>query len=409
MGIFNFRKRKKTNEIKTRSVDSLIGYGQSFFNSLQGMDGTTFSCIDKIASSVASLSYGVYDKNTKQKIRHRITDLLDEPNAEDIHFNFMYRIVKDYFENGNIYIYKYLKGEEVISIFRLPPESVIVKRDSYNNKIFGVKGKEYTSQNVLHIPARFGYDGNKGYSVFDITKGVFDVTQALAEYTNNTFGNTIEKRLIIDITKAYPDATEEEQRQLRERFIQNYSGTQNAGIPIVKTGNIEFQTIDTGISDNRGAQLQENRKFSQEVIAQMFNIPYGLLDGSAIDLETITTLFMTQAVQPITKTLEESFIKLIPLSERRKVYLEFNYNSILKTSLSNKIDAYTKQLSNGILTPNEIRQKENLSDIEAGSYAFVPANLMPLTEENIKAYMAKSKMELSQLAGTTEGKGSDKI
>ena len=56
------------------------------------------------------------------------------------------------------------------------------------------------------------------------------------------------------------------------------------------------------------------------------------------------------------------------------------------------------------------RAKENLSSIEAGDCSFIPANLMPLTKENIDAYMAKSKIEIenAEQAQTSNGVGSDK-
>ena len=42
---------------------------------------------------------------------------------------------------------------------------------------------------------------------------------------------------------------------------------------------------------------------------------------------------------------------------------------------------------------------------EAGDYHFIPSNLMPLTMENIDAYMAKSKIAIEQ---AHDPKGDDK-
>jgi hypothetical protein len=63
----------------------------------------------------------------------------------------------------------------------------------------------------------------------------------------------------------------------------------------------------------------------------------------------------------------------------------------MKTSLQTRIETYAKQLTNGILSPNEVRRKENLPEIEAGDTIFVQANLMPLRQDVIDSYMAKSK------------------
>lgn len=405
MEIRNIFKRKKEQPLFIKD------YLSKTVNEIN-KNSVAFSCIDKIATAFASLSFGIYDKKTKEKIEHNIYNVLKEPNLDETHSLFFYQLIQDYF-SGNVFIYKYVnENNEVVSLFRLNPSNVRVKRNEYNQKIYLYNGKEYTSQNVLHIPSRFGYDGLIGKSIFKECSKVFETSNNLDNFTNNSFDNNLGKRLVIDLTEAYPNATKEEQLKIRDSYIKNYGGSNNAGKPIVKTGKINFSTIDTGVNDNKSLQLEENRKLQVEVIANLFNIPVSYLTGENInDLESITTIFITQAIKPLTDIFEESLIKLFKVEERHKFYIEFNYQSLLKTSLQSKIDSYTKQLNNGILNVNEIRTKENLPPVEAGNYNFVPANLMPLTEANINAYMAKSKIEIenAEKANTQINKGSDKI
>jgi hypothetical protein len=88
----------------------------------------------------------------------------------------------------------------------------------------------------------------------------------------------------------------------------------------------------------------------------------------------------------------------------------------MKTSLQTRIDTYAKQLTNGILSPNEVRRKENLSEIEAGDTLFVQANLMPLRQDVIDSYMAGAKIKEQELNtdspdtnGNHSNMGDDKI
>lgn len=403
--LFRFNKNAKTTPKIIQDSRSTIDYETE-------IDATSFSCVDKIASAFASLSFGIYDSKTKQRVNHSLYEVLKEPNLDETHFTFFYQLVKDYFD-GNVFLYKYTDEEgNITSLFRLNPSAVVVSRNEYNQKIYSYYGHRYDSTKILHIPSRFGYDGKKGHSIFQECRKIFNTAINLDSYTNNSFDNSLGKRLIIDITNAYPNATEEEKLQLREKYISNYAGVSNAGKPIVKTGKIDFSTIDTGAADNRASELTSNREFEVKVISQMFNIPVQYLTGEgSFDIETITTLFMSEAILPIAQTFEESFNKLFSINERARFYVEFNYNSILRTSLNSKIDSYTKQLNNGLLSVNEIRAKENLTNTEAGDYHFVPSNLMPLTEANVNAYMAKSKIEIEQAeqAETQIGLGSDKI
>lgn len=403
----NLFKRNKN----ARTTPRFINDSRSAVDFITQRDSISFACIDRIANAVAGLSFGIYDKNNHQKVDHNLYDVLKEPNKDETHSLFFYQLVKDYY-NGNIYLYKYTdENGEIISLFRLNPARVIVSRDEYNRKTYSYNGKTYYSDDILHIPSRFGYDGKIGHSIFDEASKAFNTASSLESYTDNTFNNNLGKRLIIDIEKAYPDASDEDMAEIRQKYVETYGGVKNASIPIVKTGKINFDTIDTGTSNNQTNQLNETKEFQTKIISLMFGIPPQMLIGGEMDLETTTTLYLSNAIEPIVKAFEENFQKLFNISDKERFYVEFNRNSVMRTSLLQKIDAYTKQINYGLLTPNEVRAKENMSAIEAGNYSFVPANLMPLTDENIAAYMAKSKAEIekAEQAGTVPNIGSDKI
>lgn len=416
MNIFNFFSRNKN----AKTTPAIIQDFQSAIDIETRNDAVSYACIDRIANSFASLSFGIYDSRTKQKIDNPLYETLKEPNADETHSLFFYNLIRDYY-NGNVYLYKYTDNDgNVTNLFRLNPNSVIVSRNEFNQKTYNYYGNVYTSEKVLHIPSRFGYDGKTGKSIFYECRNIFDNARNLDSFTNNSFENDLGKRLIIDISKAFPNATPEEQLKIRQKYINDYSGTKNSGKPIVKSGNIDFSTIDSGTADNRSSQLIENKQYQIKVLSELFGIPESYLNGDASDLESSTTLYITNAIEPLCRTFQEAFNKLLPVQDREKYYIEFNYNSLLKTSLTSKIDAYTKQLNNGILSVNEIRNKENLSNVEAGENHFISAALSPLNDETINAYMAKSKIALAEAeqksdienaetAGTVPDRGSDKI
>lgn len=84
MGIFN-RKANKNAQSKPQIVTD-------YYNSntwLQGATGTSFSCLDRIASEFALLNFSIYDVETRQKVKkHPLYSLIKQPNLEDFHFNF---------------------------------------------------------------------------------------------------------------------------------------------------------------------------------------------------------------------------------------------------------------------------------------------------------------------------------
>ena len=412
MGIFqSIFKRRAQSAIQPSNIRD---YNTS--NYYTDNETTAWSCIDRISTTFAGLSYGVYDSKTHQKVEnHWLYDLLKYPNIEDTHSLFFSEMIHDYY-NGNVYLYKYFDANgNIISLFRLNPKSVYVTRDPQTNrKLYNYNGNTYTSDRILHIPSRWGYNGLTGKSIFDECSTSFRTALDLESYTNNTFNNQTGKRLVLDISKVKPNADDPTKEKARQKYMQEYGGIKNAGKPIVSAGDLSFSTIDTGIADNRSTQLTENREFQRNLMAEIFGVPSSFMTGSLNgDLEGENTIFLSFALQPLTQQFSEAFQNLLNITERDRYYIEFNFNSVQKVSLSNRIDAYTKQLNNGILSPNEIRAKENLAPVEAGNYNFIPANLMPLTESNIKAYMAQSKAtaaaaEKADKEGTQTGAGSDK-
>lgn len=360
-------------------------------------DITAQTCIDKIASAFATLSIGLYDKKTHNKIENAsILEVIDEPNLDETHFQFFYSIIQDYFA-GNVYLFKYYKDGEVISLFRLNPNDVQVTREpEHNRKIFTYQGETYDSSKILHIPSRFNYDGLKGHSIFDVYRKGFEVAEDLEKYTQTTFRNSAGKRLVVDINKVLPNATEEQKKLFRDKLVDSLSG-ENSGKPLIKTGGVEYDVINTGYDDERSQTLDRNRKFQQEVIAEIFNIPLEYLSGNVSNLENVTTMFMSTALQPIARAFEEAFTRLLPENQKEKYFFEFNYSSVLRTSLGQKVDAYSKELANAQLTINEIRRKENLAPIEAGDDLWIGSNLIPVTKENRDAILAGSKAKLQEV------------
>jgi HK97 family phage portal protein len=218
---------------------------------------------------------------------------------------------------------------------------------------------------------------------------------------------------VIDISNAFPNATAEQVEAIRQKYVANYTGSANAGKPIVKTNKIEMTALDSGLQDNRATQLIENRQFQESEIGKMFPIALSILKGDNKygSLEQLYMLFVDTCLKPICNVFEESFQKLLPLSDRGRLYCEYNYNSLLKTDLNTRIETYNKQIYSGILSINEVRAKENLMPIEAGDTHWMPANNIPIRQDVEDAMLASAKLKAQELLNPNPANniGSDKI
>lgn len=401
MGIFSFVKRRIKNR-RAESPPRLVRDYTSGNSAIVTEDSTAFACIDKIASSFASLNYAIYDVHTRQKCPGaRLMRVLKEPNLEERHFNFFYQSAVDYF-SGACFWLKAKDGGEVISLFRLAPSEVTVRRNDVTRaREYLYNGETYTADDVLFIPSRFGYSTLRGgQSIFNAARSVFDTAQGLEEYTQSSFKNgTMGRRLVIDVQGAFPNITEEQAAEIRNSFAASYGGAANSGKPLLKKKGFEFSELGASV-DNRAQELLENRQFQEHEIAKVFGIPEGVLNTrEGVSLEDAFTLYNEFAIRPMALQFQEAINTLL---DEDRHYFEFDFNGIMKVSLTTRIDAYAKQINAGLLSPNEARQKENMSPIEAGDTFFMPANMMPLNEETINAYMAKQKSEAASMNPTDE-------
>lgn len=345
--------------------------------------------MDKVASQFASLNYGIYKTSDRQKTnRHSLISVLKEPNLDDRHWNFFYQSAVDYFNGGCFWKLAKVNGE-VVSMFRLNPAEVKIDRDDKTRRrTFSYNGYVYTSDEILYIPSRFNYSTlTGGKSIFSVQKDSFDTSDALETFTQSTFKNGLNgAHLVMDISEAYPDATAEQLEEIKNAFQSSYGGVQNAGKPILKKKGIEYSEIGKG-TDARAQQLEENRKLQKKIINDIFQLP-----DDNWDIEKYFLFLNEFALKPMASQFQEAINSLL---DEERYYFEFDFNGVMRSSLQQRIDAYTKQINIGVMSPNEARHKENLPPIEAGDNHFMPVNLMPLNDETINAYMAKQKNEIN--------------
>lgn len=406
MGIFNIFKRKinKSAVAQPKFVKDYV----PLFSSYVGTDSTAFSCIDRIASEFAGLNYAIYNVNDRQKTkRHPLYKVLKEPNLDDRHFNFFYQSAIDYFDGGCFWYPVKIDGETV-SIFRLNEKQVKITRDAKTNRrLYQYNGRTFIDDELIYIPSRFDYSASKGgRSIFASVSSVFETASKLEKYTQNSFENgAVGKRVMIDVTQAYPDLTAEQAADIKNTFQAEYAGVENAGRPLLQKKGIVYSEFGSNnTADNRSAELAANRELQEKEIAKVFGVPVQLLNGmkDKDQLENIFVLFNEFALRPMATQFQEAINSLL---DEDKYYFEFDYNGVMKVSLQQRIEAYTKQINNGLLSPNEARAKENLPPVEAGENHFMPVNLMPLNNETINAYMAKQKNEIANGSGADNSTG----
>ena len=124
------------------------------------------------------------------------------------------------------------------------------------------------------------------------------------------------------------------------------------------------------------AQFLSSRQFSIEEVARIFNVPPHMLKdlskSSFNNIEMQSQEFVTYTLMPyITRIEQEMNLKLFRTNELGKTFVEFNVNGLLRGDVKSRTEAYKTAITNGYMSINEVRQKENMNSIEGGDKHFM--------------------------------------
>ena len=420
MFLIDMIKRKKPPvDERDMSRYTYVGSGYTSINeTILLQNPTAIACIDLISKSISLLPLNLYNKGSKGRVKaewHPLHQILRHlPNGEEPSSLFIEKVVRDVLKYGNAYIWKSKSENKLDALYSLNAKHVSIYRDSVTNeKRFEYNGKVYTSKDILHIPGA-DYDGTKGYSPAVYGAKAIQMGVNLDDYASSSFDNGPNSSLSVDISEMYPNGAKPEDVKSMADYIQrNYAGKTNAGKPFVAFNKMKVSPIQ--VSSNRDAELQAAREYQEKVIMKVFNVPASMLGDSESgygDLEARMIAFLQFTLGPWIRRLEQFFEMLLTPSERINYYVEFDPSVLLKTSLTEKTNAYANMIRSGILSINEVRQRENLDalpDKTAGDAHFMLSNMMPVNKETIDSYMASQKIKLKEAGEKTEPKVDKKI
>ncbi len=165
--------------------------------------------------------------------------------------------------------------------------------------------------------------------------------------------------------------------RLRNSFNKNYSQLSGGNQTAVLEEGLEFQPLSVS-ADN--AQFLQSREFSISEVARIFNVPPHLLKdltkSSFNNIEMQSQEFVTYSLMPYLNKIElEMNTKLFRKTNIGKEYIKFNVNSLLRGNIKDRSDYYKTAITNGWLSINEVRAKEDENKIADGDKHFIPLNM----------------------------------
>lgn len=234
---------------------------------------------------------------------------------------------------------------------------------------------EFDYRDCFHLRG-LATDGFWGLSVVSIAKNVIGHGMALQKHGDAVFKNAA--RPSGYLRKPEGALSPEARANLRKEWDAIHAGSHNAGRIAVLWEGMEFHPMSMS---NEDAQWLEGRKLDREFIASLFNLPafkLNALENSAVRAnleEQNRDYFNTSLARWTNKFAEEAQRKLLTEKERRsnRHFFKWFPEAFLRGDTRTRFESYGLAITHQWMSPNEVRQLEDMNPYEGGDDYANPA------------------------------------
>lgn len=362
-------------EVSIRKIEDTNGEKRSAFNGYS--DGLTFASYANVSTGASNLSsyFRAVDIISDTLGVLPITVNFEDGQENTAHplnhvFKNHYILVKMLIEsvlnrgNGFAYIYRNTDGS-VKGLRFLEAGDVVINYSKEKNTLSYscslVSPKPIEPVNMIHLK-KHTTDGVNGISIVSYARRSLNIAHSTENAAKEFFASGCHLNGVLTVQGTL---SQEQRDQIRSSWNSAYTGS-GSGIAILPA-NMSYQPVQLNSEDS---QLLQSREFNVAEIARWFGISPVLLgdlsNSSYNTLEAVQTQFLLHTILPYIVMIEEEFSEklLKPSESSMKINLDESY--ILRTDKNSQADYYSKLLSTGVLSINEVREELGYTPIENG-------------------------------------------
>lgn len=288
-------------------------------------------------------------------------------------------------------------GGRVTALTPLHPDRVVAKQrdDLFMEYHYTPKngGKVVFQQGeILHL---FGLslDGITGVSMLTYARETIEESRAMASHGRAMFKNGASVSGAFKMRDGAQLTDEQHERLKSDANEFREGGARQGGFIILEDG-MSFEQIGLSSED---AEWIEARKFSRSDLGMFFGVPphmYGDTEKSTswgTGIESQTQGFVTFTEEDHFVMWEEGLNGDCLDPDRRRedvgIYVRINRNARVRGDIKTRWESYQKGLQWGVLSPNDVRELEDMNPRDGGDVFYPPPNMTAPTErdENVAA------------------------
>jgi HK97 family phage portal protein len=373
-----------------RSIE-LIGGTSLSYARIYRTQPWVYIVVNKLARGVARLPLKTYllDGNDREFVRdHPLARLIKRPNPRAPAFRLKEAIVGSLAIYAHALVWKYRPriGAPPSELWPLNWQHVTIvpgeTRPIDGYVYHGPVGRRFfRPEDVIHLEW-WGPEG-RGVSPLEPLRRTLLMEDAGQRYAIGSFANAARPSGFLKTTRPLDD---EEKEELRAELATTHQGPDNAfRIALLEAG-MEWEPAQHTAQE---AEVIAHRKLNREEVAAVYDIDptqIGILDRATFSNVTEAHRALYQDTYgPWTTLVEETLDAQLVEEERATwgdVFLEFDFNEVLKGNPRERSEAYQRQRDASVATPNELRRAENRPDHPdpLADELWVPANMVPISQ-----------------------------
>lgn len=344
-----------------------------------------WACVRLLTETVSAMPIVCYEKDIESGVK-RVTTKNDlwrllnyQPNRYQTKTEFFESIMLNLTVWGNTYVAVERVGTRIVSLQVYPSAQVEARLLEDGSMVYQYSTpdgsvKVFAKDSIWHIKL-FG-NGLIGLSPLGYAGNTLGLSKNLSDRQNKLASNGGKTNGILTVDRAL---TKDQKESIRKSFAGLQEG--NADQLFILEADFNYQQSSLSPSD---MQLLESRRFSIEDIARFMGVPSVLINDTAASttwgsgIEQINQGFYKLNLKPYLERIESSIKRhLMARKEWDSVDIEFNFDSLLRADKVTRLDAQSKAVNAGILSPNEARAEEGMKPMDGGDKIYLNGSLVP--------------------------------
>jgi HK97 family phage portal protein len=289
-----------------------------------------YAAIHAYSDTISTLDLALVDRATDDAdAAHPLAAILaGDFNREQTAQQALAYLVSSLFTRGNAYAQIVrTAGGKPLELVPLDPDTVTPKRK--NGKIIyqvstgsgeeAQEPDELPADDVIHVAINWQPKVLRGVSPIAYARSSIALGLALDAFGLAFFTNGAQTRVLLEAPGA---VTEDQARQIVERFNANNSGLENAHRTGLLSGGVKAHTLTVAPDE---AQFLETRKFTVNEIARWFGLPPSRIggdrsSGTYSNLLQDQQAFITHSIRPVCKMFAAELERKLLLASERAAY-----------------------------------------------------------------------------------------